>query len=192
MASSRGRRDAVRCFARAALTLASRATYLLYELPTLYCTSYVLTHYIAGGQGARAGQGQLGEQPEPAATGGGATELEQRAAFARQDDALMCHRATYLFITPRASTAERVSPRSRVHTFARGLLRLFILYIIRNILVSKALVFLKPEARTSAAERPRVKPPNPREVTTARLEAQPGGQLPVGPCQLAFNLRNMT
>ena len=53
-----------------------------HELPT-YCTSYLLTHYIAGGQGARAGQGQLGEQPQPAATGGGATKLEQRAAFAR-------------------------------------------------------------------------------------------------------------
>ena len=35
MASSRGRRDAVRCHARAALTLASLATYLLYELPTV-------------------------------------------------------------------------------------------------------------------------------------------------------------
>ena len=60
-----------------------------HELPTyctsylLFSTSYLLTHYIAGGQGARAGQGQLGEQPEPAATGGGATKLEQRAAFAR-------------------------------------------------------------------------------------------------------------
>ena len=57
---------------------------------------------IAGGQSARAGQGKLIEQHEPAATGGGATKLEQRAAFARQDDALRAcaQRASYLVITP--------------------------------------------------------------------------------------------
>ena len=120
------RRDASRCFARAALTLASRATYLLYELPTLYCTSYVLTHYIAGGQGARAGQGQLGEQPEPAATGGGATELEQRAAFARQDDALSLL-LTYLSpLVPRPQRGHRPAVlstyvRTGVPTFVRML-----------------------------------------------------------------------
>ena len=140
MASSRGRRDAVRCHARAALTLASRATYLLYELPTLYCTSYVLTHYIAGGQGARAGQGQLGEQPEPAATGGGATKLEQRAAFARQDDALSLL-LTYLSpLVPRPQRGHR--PAVLSHTFARGFLRLFACYS----LMCTALYYLNYQA----------------------------------------------
>ena len=78
-----------------------------HEIPT-YCTSYVL-NYIAGGQGARAGQGQLGEQPEPAATGGGATKLEQRAAFARQDDALIVVLSYLLPLVPRP---ERGHPRS--------------------------------------------------------------------------------